>query len=633
MLYEIATGRLPYSDTNGLLPSQEQLRDLILNEPPEPPRRIRASISHDLAAIIEKAMARDAEARYLTMEDLAEDLRAFLEIRPVTARRPTPAIRLQKWARRNSAYVAFGSLAFTLVASSALVALRLKAQKDQARQLTSLRQADLAARSGRWRDVLSELAQAESSGYRDTIPLSLQRMEAWDALGQKSRMRAELDKLLHLADPGKYRAIISLKAGEYELFGSTTSQQGIQHVRAALSAGLDPADAAYARGLVAETVPDSLTWFRKALDFNPYHLSAHRLSLGLELILSRRAELESHLRVFKVLFPDEPSAILVEAAQLALSGQAQKAQALMTGRPDTSAMQETGLVLSGFQYLGTLVDYLDLDVKLGDRKATSPELDARLTSLMLLTTAMSPSASSNSVSDVRLVQLPCVKSGIEKLIQLGIALSFGKGADGAAPVAQIKDAWKHFPEGVLPYLAAVASGNNQPPDPDKFRIVLENQAELLQLAEDSPSVFPKLGRIARYYAILTEAKLIDVSPPPAITARTACISTIRRSLASSETSASECRSYLEIALQLHDVDLARQILFKWNQLAPANREVAESRVRLETETGAIGSALALLDQMLAENPSDTWAFRQRQAVTERLQTLAKDNPTTYGAKP
>jgi hypothetical protein len=61
-------------------------------------------------------MARDVEDRYGSVAELADDLRAFLENRVVTAHATGPVAELTKWVRRNRA-LAIASL----VALAALV--------------------------------------------------------------------------------------------------------------------------------------------------------------------------------------------------------------------------------------------------------------------------------------------------------------------------------------------------------------------------------------------------------------------------------------------------------------------------------------------------------------------------------
>ena len=48
-----------------------------------------------------KAMARDPSHRYATAAEMAEDLRRFLEDRPIQARRVAPWERAARWCRRN----------------------------------------------------------------------------------------------------------------------------------------------------------------------------------------------------------------------------------------------------------------------------------------------------------------------------------------------------------------------------------------------------------------------------------------------------------------------------------------------------------------------------------------------------
>ena len=61
-----------------------------LFDEPVPPRRIDPSLPRDLETIVLKAMAKEPADRYATAQELADDLRRFLEDKPIRARRPTP---------------------------------------------------------------------------------------------------------------------------------------------------------------------------------------------------------------------------------------------------------------------------------------------------------------------------------------------------------------------------------------------------------------------------------------------------------------------------------------------------------------------------------------------------------------
>src|SRR5271157_2693735 len=66
-----------------------------------PLRKLDRTISRDLATIVHKAIEREPSHRYRTAEDLAEDLRRFIEDRPIAARRITAAEQVWRWCKRN----------------------------------------------------------------------------------------------------------------------------------------------------------------------------------------------------------------------------------------------------------------------------------------------------------------------------------------------------------------------------------------------------------------------------------------------------------------------------------------------------------------------------------------------------
>src|SRR5262249_31690239 len=68
---------------------------------PRPLRRLNQRIPRVLETIIFKAMEKDSAERYATAQELADDLRRFLDDRPIRARRPTLAARCVRWARRH----------------------------------------------------------------------------------------------------------------------------------------------------------------------------------------------------------------------------------------------------------------------------------------------------------------------------------------------------------------------------------------------------------------------------------------------------------------------------------------------------------------------------------------------------
>jgi len=99
--------------------SYPQVIKKVLLEEPINPTEIRSRVPRELATICLKALEKNADRRYPTMRDFAEDLRRFLEDLPILAAPPGPFRRTQKWLRRNPIFAAAGSIAMvTLVAAT-----------------------------------------------------------------------------------------------------------------------------------------------------------------------------------------------------------------------------------------------------------------------------------------------------------------------------------------------------------------------------------------------------------------------------------------------------------------------------------------------------------------------------------
>ena len=99
-LYELVTLR-PAIDGQD---RQEILRKIAQDEP-TPPRRLNPAIPRELETILLKAMNKEPGSRYATAQELADDLRRFLEDKPIKARRPTAWEHAVKWSRRHKPLV------------------------------------------------------------------------------------------------------------------------------------------------------------------------------------------------------------------------------------------------------------------------------------------------------------------------------------------------------------------------------------------------------------------------------------------------------------------------------------------------------------------------------------------------
>ncbi|MFO1054685.1 MAG: protein kinase [Planctomycetota bacterium] len=96
VLYELVTLRPPFAGA-----STSALTHAILSRDPPRVARVAPGTPADLEAIVLRALEKDPVRRYPDAAAFAADLRAFLEFRPVQARRLTPLHRLVRFARRE----------------------------------------------------------------------------------------------------------------------------------------------------------------------------------------------------------------------------------------------------------------------------------------------------------------------------------------------------------------------------------------------------------------------------------------------------------------------------------------------------------------------------------------------------
>jgi eukaryotic-like serine/threonine-protein kinase len=122
-LYELLTLRPVFTGAD----RQELLRQVAFEEPVAP-RRLRPSVPRELETVVLKALEKSPADRYATAQELGDDLRNFLEDRPIRARRPGLARRAVKWSRRHRPLVAAAVvsllLALVMLAASNVVVWR-----------------------------------------------------------------------------------------------------------------------------------------------------------------------------------------------------------------------------------------------------------------------------------------------------------------------------------------------------------------------------------------------------------------------------------------------------------------------------------------------------------------------------
>jgi len=109
ILYELLTGRPPFKAATPL----DTMMQVVTDEP-VPPSQLQSKTPRDLETICLKCLQKVPGSRYSSALALAEDLRRFLEDRPVKARRAGQLEHAWRWCRRNRGLATLGAVVLVL---------------------------------------------------------------------------------------------------------------------------------------------------------------------------------------------------------------------------------------------------------------------------------------------------------------------------------------------------------------------------------------------------------------------------------------------------------------------------------------------------------------------------------------
>ena len=349
VLYELLTGVRPHRFDTRTPPEIERVvcteevrrPSAVAQEAGVAARELRG----DLDNIVLKAMEKDQARRYSHVEELAGDLRRYLEGRPVLARPGSLWLRAAKFSRRNKTFVgaaAAVALSLTLGLALALWQARVARQErqaaerrfdlarrvagsllyevnDQIEDLAGSSQARelLLRRSLEYLDALSKEASSNPALQRDLAnayarAAALQGLRGASNLGQPVAARESLRKAIKLlesalaADPhsvgvrrdlaGSHRQFVDLGEGDAEAMkhaGTALSiVEGLLRERPAdpaLLRDLQKSEFSMARSLTPlGRFPEAIDYYRKALSHSsrssPADIALYHKSLGALLI-------------------------------------------------------------------------------------------------------------------------------------------------------------------------------------------------------------------------------------------------------------------------------------------------------------------------------------------------------------
>jgi tRNA A-37 threonylcarbamoyl transferase component Bud32/tetratricopeptide (TPR) repeat protein len=268
--YELLTGDLPFAVRNS------SLIEVIRHREKAAPRQLSAlkpEYRGELEIIVMKALASDAQARYQSAQAFAEDLRRYLEHRPILARAPSARYLARKFVRRNWIAVAAASVVLLALVAATVVSLRAAERATRALAEANARSAELVAVNGfveqmlvsadpeaggsqdrPLREVLdgAELALAGLREPRAAGQVAMLLARTWGGLGDSARAEKLLDRAQPWVEQGfgaqspeRFR-LEQMRADELgkrgELDSALAAYEGL--LRDMRGAGLDPGLAA-----------------------------------------------------------------------------------------------------------------------------------------------------------------------------------------------------------------------------------------------------------------------------------------------------------------------------------------------------------------------------------------------------
>jgi eukaryotic-like serine/threonine-protein kinase len=206
LLYEMLAGRPPFRGES-VVETQRQ----VIHDEPVSPSRLNTKVPRDLETICLKCLSEEAERRYASAAELADDLRRFEQGRPIRARPVGWGQRSWRWCRRNP------TLAALLVTALALVGLASGGGMWLVQRRAELRN-----------EVVTTVAQAVSlrQGFHfrearqllDQVRQRVGRTGPDDRRGRVDQARADLDLVEHLDDARIQ--VPTLVKGKYEPAGA-----------------------------------------------------------------------------------------------------------------------------------------------------------------------------------------------------------------------------------------------------------------------------------------------------------------------------------------------------------------------------------------------------------------------------
>ncbi len=230
ILYALLTARAPFGG-DSLVDTLQAVKE----RPPESPRVLNPNAPRDLETICLKCLAKDPRRRYASAHALADDLRSWLDSRPIAARRVGPAERAWLWCKRKPVVAALaasvvlavvgGTAGIFVVQARANAGLRVERDKAiEAERQTGIERDKAVAAEAKSKainefltqDLLTQ-AEPEKNAAEDRVTLLEVLDRAADKVGKRFADQPELESALRDTLWATYHGLASWEKAEVQL--------------------------------------------------------------------------------------------------------------------------------------------------------------------------------------------------------------------------------------------------------------------------------------------------------------------------------------------------------------------------------------------------------------------------------
>jgi len=190
MAYQLLAGVLPYSVATDI----PALFEAILHVDPKRPSHQRSELGGEVDAIVLKALAKDIEQRYQSVDALAEDMQRYLTGQAVMAHPPSGLYRVRKFVGRHRTATAMVlALALVLVGATAISSV-LYLRANEARRLAQVAQAAEFGQREIAEQSASAALQAEEEARRLAYAANIHAAESALRLDDVVSARVRLER-------------------------------------------------------------------------------------------------------------------------------------------------------------------------------------------------------------------------------------------------------------------------------------------------------------------------------------------------------------------------------------------------------------------------------------------------------